>query len=53
MTHQNDARIKVTIYQDVVIRGPGYIREIDIPMGFSRIFFEYTCAVLTISSDLI
>ena len=54
MTHQNDARIKVTIYQDVVIRGPGYaIREIDIPMVLSRIFFEYTCAVLTISSDLI
>jgi hypothetical protein len=50
MTHQNDARIEVTIYQDdVVVRGPGYtIREIDIPMVLSRLFFEYTCAVVVI-----
>ena len=40
MTHQNDARIEVTIYQvDVVVRGPVYaIREVDIPMVLSRIF---------------
>jgi hypothetical protein len=50
MTHQNDARIEVTIYQDdVVVRGPGYtIREIDIPMVLSRIFFEYTCVLVVI-----
>ena len=50
MTHQNDTRIEVTIYQDdVVVRGPGYtIREIDIPMVLSRIFFEYTCVLVVI-----
>ena len=50
MTHQNDARIEVTIYQDdVVVRGPGYtIREIDVPMVLSRIFFEYTCVLVVI-----
>jgi hypothetical protein len=50
MTHQNDARIEVTIYQDdVVVRGPVYaIREVDIPMVLSRIFLEYTCVVVVI-----
>jgi hypothetical protein len=41
MTHQNDVRIEVTIYEDdTVVRGSSYdIREIDIPMVLSRIFF--------------
>ena len=42
MTHQNDARIEVTIYQvDVVVRGPVYaIREVDIPMVYHEYFWS-------------
>jgi hypothetical protein len=50
MTHQNDGRIEVTIYEDdIVVSGPSYvIREIDIPTVLSRIFLEYACAVVVI-----
>ena len=50
MTHQNDGRIEVSIYEDdIVISGPSYvIREIDIPTVLSRAFFEYVCAVVVI-----
>ena len=42
MTHQNDTRIEVTIYQvDVVVRGPVYaIREVDIPMVYHEYFWS-------------
>ena len=44
MTHQDDGRIEVTIYEDdIVVSGPSYvisaIREIDIPTILSRVFF--------------
>ncbi len=47
MTHQDDGRIEVTIYEDdIVVRGPGYvvsgIREIDIPAILSRVIFWKT-----------
>ena len=50
MTHQDEGRIEVTIYEDdIVVRGPSHvirgIREIDIPTILSRVFFEYACAV--------
>ena len=50
MTHQDEGRIEVTIYEDdIVVRGPRHvirgIREIDIPTILSRVFFEYACAV--------
>jgi hypothetical protein len=53
MKHQDEGRIEVTIYEDdIVVRGPSHvvsgIREIDIPTILSRIFFEYTCAVMVI-----
>ena len=51
MTHQDEGRIEVTIYEDdIVVRGPSHvisgIREIDIPTVLSRVFFEYVCAVI-------
>ena len=57
MTHQDEGRIEVTIYEDdIVVRGPSHvtshvisgIREIDIPTILSRVFFEYACAVMVI-----
>ena len=44
MTHQDEGRIEVTIYEDdIVVSGPSYvisaIREIDIPTILSRVFF--------------
>ena len=43
MTHQDEGRIEVTIYEDdIVVRGPSHvitgIREIDIPTILSRVF---------------
>jgi hypothetical protein len=53
MTHQDEGRIEVTIYEDdIVVRGPSHvirgIREIDIPTILSRVFFEYACAVIVL-----
>ena len=53
MTHQDEGRIEVTIYEDdIVVRGPSHVvsglREIDIPTILSRVFFEYACAVMVI-----
>jgi hypothetical protein len=44
MTHQDEGRVEVTIYEDdIVVRGPSYvisgIREIDIPAILSGVFF--------------
>jgi hypothetical protein len=53
MTHQDEGRIEVTIYEDdIVVRGPSHvirgIREIDIPTILSRVFFEYACTVIVL-----
>ena len=53
MTHQDEGRIEVTIYEeDIVVRGPSHvirgIREIDIPTILSRVFFEYVCVVIVL-----
>ncbi len=47
MTHQDEGRIEVTIYEDdIVVRGPSHvirgIREIDIPTNFiTSILYKY------------
>jgi len=53
MTHQDEGRIEVTIYEDdIMVRGPSHvirgIREIDIPTILSRVFFEYACTVIVL-----
>ena len=53
MTHQDERRIEVTLYEDdIVVRGPSHvisgIREIDIPTVLSQVFFEYACTVIVI-----
>ncbi len=53
MTHQDEGRIEVTIYEDdIVVRGPSHVvsgmREIDIPTILSRVFFEYACTVIVL-----
>ena len=53
MTHQNDARIEVTIYEDdVVVRGPSHVvsglREMIYQRFYHEYFFEYACAVMVI-----